>query len=169
MQDLPKVVDSAIKATTQDPNFPHDSISFQSHSFLETQPVLADVYLFRMVFHNWSDAGARRIVQGLRAALRPGTRVICIEYVMPAIGTAPSYAELATRRLDNVMYTLMKGKVRELTEFKELFEAVEPDLMFANFKPGQFKATHDPRCHSLMEWVYKPMSALAVGEGLSEL
>ncbi|ETI28470.1 hypothetical protein G647_00919 [Cladophialophora carrionii CBS 160.54] len=160
VQDLPKVVDSAIKATAQDPNFPHDSISFQAHSFLETQPVVADVYLFRMVFHNWSDAGARRILQALRPALRPGARVICIEYVMPPIGTAPSYAELATRRLDNVMYTLMKGKVRELSEFKDLFESVEPDLVFASFRQGQLRATHDPRCHSVLEWVYKPAGAL---------
>jgi hypothetical protein len=43
---------------------------------------------------------------------------------MPAMGTAPSYAELATRRLDNVMYTLMKGEVRELGEFKALFEGI---------------------------------------------
>jgi hypothetical protein len=164
VQDLPKVVESAIKATAKDPNYPHDSINFQAHSFLEPQPVVADVYLFRMVFHNWSDAGARRILQALRPALRPGARVICIEYVMPPIGTAPRYAELATRRLDNVMYTLMKGKVRELSEFKDLFESVEPDLVFASFKPGQFKATHDPRCHSVLEWVYKPLIALADAE-----
>ncbi len=88
---------------------------------------------------------------------------------MPPIGTAPSYAELAARRLDNVMYTLMKGKVRELTEFKELFEAVEPDLVFASFKQGQIKATHDPRCHSMMEWVYKPKSELVDREPLSKI
>ena len=145
-----------MKATAKDVDFPSKSISFRSHSFLEAQPVTADVYLFRMVFHNWSDVGARQILQGLRPALQPGARVILIEYVMPAMGTVPTYAELATRRLDNVMYSLMKGKVRELAEFKELFESVEPDLIFTTFKPGQLKTTHDPRSHSLMEWVYKP-------------
>jgi hypothetical protein len=72
------------------------------------------------------------------------------------MGTAPEYAELATRRLDNVMYSLMKGKVRELEEFKELFQSVEPDLVFTSFKQGELKATHDPKCHSMLEWVYKP-------------
>ena len=167
VQDLPKVIDSAIKVTAQDPNFPHDSITFSAHSFLDKQPVVASVYLFRMVFHNWSDGGARRILQALRPALRPGARIICIEYVMPPIGTAPAYAELATRRLDNVMYTLMKGKVRELSEFKELFESVEPDLVFSSFQPGQLKATHDPKCHSMMEWVYRPMSALSDDNAMS--
>lgn len=159
VQDLPKVVNSAIAATAKDPNFPHESVSFEAHSFLEPQLTVADVYLFRMVFHNWCDAGARRIVQALRPALRPGTRVICIEYVMPSMGSGPHYAELATRRLDNVMFSLMKGKVRELSEFKQLFESAEPNLVFRSFKAGQLRATHDPRCHSVMEWVYEPKGA----------
>lgn len=150
------MINSAIAATAKDPNFPHESVSFQAHSFLEPQPTVADVYLFRMVFHNWCDAGARRIVQALRPALRPGARVICVEYVMPPMGSGPAYAELATRRLDNVMFSLMKGKVRELTEFKQLFESAEPNLVFKSFKPGQLRATHDPRCHSVLEWVYEP-------------
>lgn len=153
------MVTSAIATTAKDPNFPHESVSFQAHSFLEPQPVVADVYLFRMVFHNWCDAGARRIVQALRPALRPGARVICVEYVMPPMGTAPVYAELATRRLDNVMFSLMKGKVRELSEFKQLFESAEPNLVFKSFKAGQLRATHDPRCHSVLEWVYEPKGA----------
>jgi hypothetical protein len=152
--------------TAKDTSFPHASITFQAQSFLEVQPVVADVYLFRMVFHNWSDKGARRILQSLRPALRPGARVICIEYVMPPIGSGPTYAEVATRRLDNVMYSLMKGKVRELTEFQELFAAAEPDLVFTSFKPGQLRATHDPRCHSVMEWVYQPEAKLTNGNAV---
>jgi len=75
---------------------------------------------------------------------------------MPQIGTAPIYAEVATRRLDNVMYSLMKGKVRELDEFKDLFHSIEPNLKFKSFRQGELKATHDPKCHSVLEWVYEP-------------
>lgn len=156
VQDLPKVINSAIAVTSRNPDFPSDSITFQAHSFLEPQPVVADLYLFRMVFHNWCDQGARRIIKALLPVLRPGTRVIAIEYVMPKIGTAPIYAEVATRRLDNVMYSLMKGKVRELDEFKDLFHSVEPNLKFKSFRQGELKATHDPKCHSVLEWVYDP-------------
>ncbi|KEF58055.1 uncharacterized protein A1O9_05978 [Exophiala aquamarina CBS 119918] len=156
VQDLPKVVSSAIAVASKDPSFPHDSITFQAHSFLEPQPVIADLYLFRMVFHNWCDQGARRIIKALLPVLRPGARVIAIEYVMPKIGTAPIYAEVATRRLDNVMYSLMKGKVRELDEFQDLFHSVVPNLKFKSFRQGELKATHDPKCHSVLEWVYDP-------------
>ena len=155
VQDLPKVIESA-KAAASKANQPlPPNLSFAAHSFLEPQPVIADVYLYRMVFHNWSDAGARRILEALKPALRPGARVILIEYVMPKMGSAPSYAELQTRRLDNVMYTLMNGKVRELEEFQTLFAEVEPRLRFNHFKPGQPKATHDPRSHSVMEWIFE--------------
>jgi hypothetical protein len=96
-----------------------------------------------MVFHDWSDARVREIVQALRPAFRPGARVICTEYVVPPINTAPEYAEVATRRLDNVLYALMKGKVRELSDLKALFSSVEPDLVFESFNQGQLRATHD--------------------------
>jgi 6-hydroxytryprostatin B O-methyltransferase len=162
VQDLPKVINSAIAVTSKNPNFPHDSVSFQAHSFLEPQPVVADLYLFRMVFHNWCDQGARRIIRALLPVLRPGARVVAIEYVMPKIGSAPIYAEVATRRLDNVMYSLMKGKVRELEEFKDLFHSVEPNLKFKSFRQGALKATHDPKCHSVLEWVYDPEPTVPV-------
>lgn len=130
--------------------------------------MLADMYLFRMVFHNWCDKGARSILEALRPVLRPGTRVVAIEYVMPPVGTAPPYAELATRRLDNVMYSLMKGKVRELQEFKDLFHNVEPALKFTSFKQGALKATHDPKCHSVLEWIYDPDGQVVVNSNDAE-
>jgi hypothetical protein len=163
-QDLPKVIASATAATASDPEFPHKSVTFEVHSFFEPQQRVAAVYLFRIVFHNWSDAKAREIVEALRPALRPEARVICIEYVMPPINAAPEYAEVATRRLDNVMYALMKGKVRELNEFKVLFNSVEPNLVFESFKQGQFRATYDPRCHSVLEWVYRPEAVNVISE-----
>ncbi|KIV88992.1 hypothetical protein PV10_08613 [Exophiala mesophila] len=162
VQDLPKVINAANATVTKRPNFPNAQIRFMPHDFLESQPVLADMYLFRMVFHNWCDKGARRILEALRPVLRPGTRVVAIEYVMPPLGTAPPYAELATRRLDNVMYSLMKGKVRELQEFKDLFHSVEPALKFRSFKQGALKATHDPKCHSVLEWIYEPDDQVVV-------
>lgn len=162
VQDLPKVINSAVAITSKNPDFPHDAISFQAHSFLEPQPVVADLYLFRMVFHNWCDQGARRIIRALLPVLKLGARVIAIEYVMPPIGSAPIYAEVATRRLDNVMYSLMKGKVRELEEFKDLFVSVDPNLKFKSFRQGELKATHDPKCHSVLEWVYDPEPASTV-------
>jgi 6-hydroxytryprostatin B O-methyltransferase len=156
VQDLPKVVENANDVVSKNPKFPKDSITFQAHSFFEPQPTVADVYLFRQVFLNHSDARARTIFGALKDVLKPGAKVIVIEYVQPSMGEAPIYADMAHRRLDNTMYALMKGKVRELSEFKRVAAEAVPGLEFTSFKQGQFRATHDPRCHCVMEWTYNP-------------
>lgn len=166
VQDLPKVIQSAKAAASAPGSTIPSALTFAAHSFLEPQPTIADVYLYRMVFHNWSDAGARKILSALQPALRHGSRVILIEYVMPKMGTAPDYAELQTRRLDNTMYSLMNGKVRELDEFKALFAEVEPRLKFDSYKAGQARATHDPRSHSVMSWVFEDPEPLPVIENV---
>jgi 6-hydroxytryprostatin B O-methyltransferase len=156
VQDLPKVVDNANDVVGKNPNFPKDKISFQAHSFFDPQPTTADAYLFRQVFLNHSDGRARSIYSALKPALKPGAKIIVIEYVMPEIGVAPIYADMAHRRLDNTMYALMKGKVRTLGEFKRIANEAIPELKFTSFKQGQYRATHDPRCHCVMEWTYEP-------------
>ena len=156
VQDLPKVVENANDVVGKNPKFPKDKISFEAHSFFEPQPTQADVYLFRQVFLNHSDTRARGIFGALKGQMKPGVKVIVIEYVQPQIGEAPVYADMAHRRLDNTMYALMKGKVRELSEFKRIANEAIPDLKFTSFKQGQYRATHDPRCHCVMEWTYEP-------------
>jgi 6-hydroxytryprostatin B O-methyltransferase len=156
VQDLPKVVDNANDVVSKNPKFPKDKISFEAHSFFEPQPTVADVYLFRQVFLNHSDGNARKIFAALKPTLKPGTKVIVIEYVMAPVGQAPIYSEMALRRLDNTMYSLMKGKVRELDEFKRVASEAVPELKFTSFKQGEYRATHDPRCHCVMEWTYEP-------------
>lgn len=156
VQDLPKVVENANEVVSKNPHFPKDNITFQAHSFFEPQPTEADVYLFRQVFLNHSDTRARNMFSNIKPALKPGAKVIVIEYVQPEIGQAPIYADVAHRRLDNTMYALMKGKVRELSEFKRVAREAIPELKFTSFKQGQYRATHDPRCHCVMEWTYEP-------------
>lgn len=134
-----------------------------SKSFFAPQQTTADAYLFRQVFLNHPDVSARKILQALRPALRPGSRVIIIEYVMPPLGTAPQYAEVATRRLDNAMYCLMKGKIRELEEFKTIVAEEVPELTFWSVKEGEMRATHDPRSHSVLEWRWEEKEPVTNG------
>ncbi|KAF2485885.1 O-methyltransferase [Neohortaea acidophila] len=47
VQDLAEVIAQAPPSQTH--------ISFMSHDFFTPQPVVADVYLFRWILHNWSD------------------------------------------------------------------------------------------------------------------
>jgi SAM-dependent methyltransferase len=60
-------------------------ITFQAHDFFEEQPVKgADVYLLRLVLHDWSDKYATKIIQSLIPALKPGAKLVINERVIPA-------------------------------------------------------------------------------------
>lgn len=61
-----------------------DRISYREHDFFTAQPVAADVYFFRHILHDWSDADCVRIVAALLPALRPGARVLIHEGIVPA-------------------------------------------------------------------------------------
>ena len=73
-------------------------ISFQAHDFFELQPVEgADVYLLRLVLHDWSDKYSLMIIRALIPALRPGAKVVVNDRVIPGSGEAPYLAEREAR------------------------------------------------------------------------
>lgn len=51
------------------------------HDFFQPQPVQADVYVFKMILHDWPDAEAAKILRALVPALKPGARVLLFEYI----------------------------------------------------------------------------------------
>ncbi|KAJ7208244.1 O-methyltransferase [Mycena pura] len=57
-------------------------VDFQVHNFLDSQPVKnAAVFLVRHVVHNWPDDSAVKILQNLREAAQPSTRLVIMEMV----------------------------------------------------------------------------------------
>ncbi|KAK6855190.1 hypothetical protein PG995_008722 [Apiospora arundinis] len=58
-----------------------DRVTFIEHSFFDPQPVQADIYLIKLILHDWPDAECERILRGLIPALKPGAKVIILEYL----------------------------------------------------------------------------------------
>lgn len=58
-----------------------DRVSFVAHDFFQPQPVQADVYIFKMILHDWPDHEVAKILRALIPVLKPGARVILVEYV----------------------------------------------------------------------------------------
>lgn len=59
-------------------------ITFQAHDFFTEQPVKgADIYLLRMILHDWSDEYAIKILRALIPALKPGAKVVINDRVVP--------------------------------------------------------------------------------------
>jgi hypothetical protein len=48
----------------------------------EPQPVVgADIYVFKWIFHDWPDVESLAILRALIPALKPGARIVFIDYV----------------------------------------------------------------------------------------
>jgi predicted O-methyltransferase YrrM len=63
-------------------------ISFVQHDFFTTQPVKgADVYFFRLIFHDWEDEDCLKILHNLTPALKRGARVLICDFVLPEPNT----------------------------------------------------------------------------------
>lgn len=81
VQDYPGVVSQGQASL---PDAYKSRITFQAHDFFKEQPVQgADVYLLRMILHDWSDKYAIKILQGLIPALKHGAKVVINDRVMP--------------------------------------------------------------------------------------
>ncbi|KAJ8121801.1 hypothetical protein ONZ43_g1835 [Nemania bipapillata] len=74
VQELPEVV-----AISKDE--PGLNVKFMEHDFFTEQPVKnADVYLYRWILHNWPDKYCVQILNSLIPALKPGARVLIMDF-----------------------------------------------------------------------------------------
>ncbi|KAJ7142268.1 O-methyltransferase [Mycena epipterygia] len=119
-------------------------VEFQVHDFFTPQPVKnAAVFLLRYIIHDWEDAQAISILQRLREAATPTTKLVLLEKIIPLVsggdavrhdipGAArpcaphpllPNWgvasAEIYT--YDLTMHNLVGGVVRTIDEFISIF------------------------------------------------
>lgn len=107
-----------------------ERVKFMEHSFFDPQPVQADVYLLKLILHDWPDAESVRILRGLVPAMKPGSCVIFIDYVGkqgdsegPALPRSIQAMGTAT---DIRMMALFNAKERPVEEWQGIFQAADP-------------------------------------------
>ena len=84
VQDLPEVIAVASSADNANVQDLDSRVTFMAHDFFQEQPVKgADVYFFRMVFHNWSDKYCIKIIHSHIPALKPGARILVCDICIP--------------------------------------------------------------------------------------
>ncbi|KAJ5904185.1 hypothetical protein N7504_006568 [Penicillium tannophilum] len=84
LQDLPMVLEGVLGG---------ERVEVMPYSFLDPQPVHgANTYLFRHIFHNWSDGVVAKILQNTVAAMGPTSRLVIVDLVLPDGGGASPYA-----------------------------------------------------------------------------
>ena len=95
VQDLPKAIDGG--ASSLPPSL-SNRVEFMPHDFFTEQPVKdADVYLFRSIFHNWSDDYCIKILRNLVPALKDGATVVINDNCLPEPGTMGLWQERRIR------------------------------------------------------------------------
>jgi O-methyltransferase/methyltransferase family protein len=103
-----------------------ERIEFVEGSFFERVPE-ADVYVLSTILHDWDDVQATRILRTIRAASKPGSRLLIIDAVVPP-GNEPG----GGKWLDLLMLALAQGKERDERQWRELLAA-------GGFEPAAFR------------------------------
>jgi hypothetical protein len=111
--DMPHVVDSAVAAARKAGVL--DRFSAVGGDFFKKVPA-ADLYLLKMILHDWSDAQCLTILRNCRASAKPGARAAIIESVVGKVGE-PDYGAL----MDINMLAVTHGQERDLDEFDALY------------------------------------------------
>lgn len=78
----------------------------------------ADLYLLKVVLHDWHDDACLAILKNCRRAINPGGRVLLAEMLVGKTGES-GFAPL----LDMTMMVVLGGKERDLEEYKALLDA----------------------------------------------
>jgi SAM-dependent methyltransferase len=90
---------------------------FVAGDFFESVPDGADAYLLKSVIHDWDDAKSRKILENVRRALRPGARLLLLEWPLPERVTA---ADTNMVSVDLNMLVMVGGMERTEREYREL-------------------------------------------------
>jgi hypothetical protein len=114
--DITPVIAAAQESLKADPC--RERCTMVSGSFLEFVPPGADIYLLSSVIHDWDDEQAIRILQNCRRSMRRQSKVLLIEFLMPAEERV-SFSKL----LDLNMLVMTGGRERTAAEYQRLFDA----------------------------------------------
>jgi hypothetical protein len=102
-------------------------LTFQPHDFFNPQTVQADIYMIKLILHDWPDAESIKILRGLIPALRPGSRVLFIDYVGKQGNSEdlPRSIQQMGTATDLRMLALFNAEERPLDAWKKIFQAAD--------------------------------------------
>jgi 6-hydroxytryprostatin B O-methyltransferase len=128
VQDLPANAESGQKAVLESlPDEIKSRVTFQGHDFTQPQPVRgANIYLLRMILHDWPDTEAITIIRNVVVGMDPAvSRLLIMDTVLPKPGSVPVSVERIARARDLTMVQAFNSKERHLDDWKELLEATD--------------------------------------------
>jgi hypothetical protein len=94
-----------------------DRITIEAGSFFESVPAGGDAYLLSHIIHDWSENQCLTILGNCRRAMKPSSRLLIIEMVLPT-GDTPHQGKM----LDIIMLTIPGGQERTEPEYRVLLD-----------------------------------------------
>ncbi|UNI13379.1 hypothetical protein JDV02_000128 [Purpureocillium takamizusanense] len=107
-----------------------DRVNFKAHDFFNAQPVEADIFLIKLILHDWPDEECVKILKALVPALRPGSKVFFLDYVGHqeadggAANTPRSIQQMGTAT-DLRMMALFNAQERPAEAWRTIFKAAD--------------------------------------------
>jgi hypothetical protein len=92
-------------------------IKFQQGNFFDETPPRADVYVMKMILHDWNDEDSKKILENIRASMHEESKILVIESVLPE-GNTPHPGKF----MDINMLAMTGGRERTEREWKELVQ-----------------------------------------------
>ncbi|KAF9691483.1 hypothetical protein EKO04_010533 [Ascochyta lentis] len=124
VRDLHAVTNGSSGLMESQPEHIRTRIEFQAQDFFEPQPAeRANVFLMRMILHDWPKDEAVKILRNIVPALKAsgrGVRLLIQDTVLPIPGSVSSTQEALLRVRDLTMIQSFNSKERELAEFVKL-------------------------------------------------
>ncbi|KAI1384763.1 S-adenosyl-L-methionine-dependent methyltransferase [Hypoxylon trugodes] len=122
--DLPEVVGDA-----KVPEDLEGKLEYASYNFLtETVSHPADAYIFRHIFHDWSDQYGTKILKNLVPALKKGGKIWLSEVVLPNLNEMNLSKSQMQRAADIFMKSGFNGKERSRKGWENLLALADERL-----------------------------------------
>jgi O-methyltransferase domain/Dimerisation domain len=90
-------------------------VRIEHGDFFKSVPDGGDAYLLSHIIHDWSEEQCLTILRNCRKAMRPGSKLLIVEFVLPE-GDEPHIGKL----LDMTMLAVTGGEERTATEYRTL-------------------------------------------------
>ena len=94
-----------------------DRIRIEAGNFFETVPAGGDAYLLSHVIHDWNESQCLTILGNCRRAMKPDSRLLIVETVLPT-GNTPHPGKM----LDIIMLAVPGGQERTEPEYRVLLD-----------------------------------------------
>lgn len=90
-------------------------VSIEPGDFFATVPAGGDAYILSHIIHDWSEEQCLTILGNCRKAMKPGAKLLIVEFVLPE-GNTPHFGKLA----DMIMLAIPGGEERTAGEYGTL-------------------------------------------------